>query len=201
MQTVKVSLSAKPILAGVSLRGCMKASEARLRELLIRALDGDQTAYRHFLAELGSLLRGFIQRQLARLNRPDSDIEDIVQEALLAIHGRRHTYDRDVPVTAWAYAIARYKLIDFLRSSEYRVQDLPLDEIEELVGEDGTRVQTLFDVRKALSKLPERLRTPTELTKIEGLTAAEAAAKTGMSEAAIKVNVHRALKAMGRIFG
>lgn len=179
----------------------MKASEARLREMLLRALEGDQTAYRNFLAELGSLLKGFVRRHLARMNRPDSDIEDIVQEALLAIHSRRHTYDRDVPVTAWAHAIARYKLIDFLRSSEYRIQDLPLDEIEELAGEDGTRVQTVFDVRKAISGLPERLRTPTELTKIEGLTSAEAAAKTGMSEAAVKVNVHRALKAMGRIFG
>lgn len=179
----------------------MKASEARLREMLIQALDGDQIAYRRFLAELGTLLTGFIRRQLRHLNRPDGDIEDIVQEALLAIHGRRHTYDRDVPVTAWAHAIARYKLIDFLRSSEYRVRDLPLDEIEELVGEDGSSIQIVFDVRKAISALPERLRTPTELTKIEGLTAAEAAAKTGMSEAAIKVNVHRALKAMGRIFG
>jgi RNA polymerase sigma-70 factor (ECF subfamily) len=179
----------------------MKASEAALREMLLRALDGDQVAYRNFLAALGSLLKGYVRRHLARMNRPESDIEDIVQEALLAIHGRRHTYDRSVPVTAWAHAIARYKLIDFLRSSESRIQDLPLDEIEELAGEDGTRAQTVFDVRKAISCLPERLRTSTELTKIEGLTTAEAAAKTGISEAAIKVNVHRALKAMQRIFG
>lgn len=178
----------------------MKACEARLRAMLLRALDGDQAAYHHFLVELGSLLKAFVRRYLARMNRPDSDIDDIVQEALLAIHGRRHTYDRDVPVTAWAHAIARYKLIDFLRSSEYRIRDLPLDEIDELVGEDGTRAQTVFDVRKAISGLPDRLRTSTELTKIEGLTAAEAAARTGMSEAAVKVNVHRAMKAMGRIF-
>lgn len=179
----------------------MKATEARLKDMLLRALDGDQAAYHRFLTELGSLLRGFVQRQLARLNRTDHDVDDIVQEALLAVHGRRHTYDREVPVTAWAHAIARYKLIDFLRSTEYRAQNLPLDEAEELIGEDGTRTQIVFDVRRVISSLPDRLRTSTELTKIEGLTAAEAAARTGMSEAAIKVNVHRALKAMGRIFG
>lgn len=178
----------------------MNVKEDRLRDKLILALDGDQIAYREFLADLGLLLKAYVRRQLARMNRPENDIEDIVQEALIAIHGRRHTYDRDVPVTAWAHAIARYKLIDFLRSSRARFGDIPLDEVEDLAGDDGSRAQAAFDVRKAVSGLPERLRTPTELTKFAGLSTAEAAAKTGMSEAAVKVNVHRALKAMGRIF-
>jgi RNA polymerase sigma-70 factor, ECF subfamily len=180
----------------------VKADESKLKGMLIRGLDGDQAAYRQFLSELAALLCGYVRRQLVRADRVENDVEDIVQEALLAIHGRRHTYDRRTPVTAWAQAIARYKLIDFLRSTRHRVQDLALDEIEEVAGDDdGARTQTIFDVRKMVATLPDRLRTPLECTKLEGLSAAEAAAKIGTSEAAVKVNVHRGLKALGRIFG
>lgn len=178
----------------------MKPDEKRLRHLLTRGLDGDQASYREFLSEISSLVRNYVQRQLRRLGHGDSDGHDIAQEALIAIHARRHTYDRDVPVTAWVHAIARYKLIDSLRAVRRTRDHLSLDDIEAFVGDDAARFETSLTVRKLLGALPQRLSAPTALMKLEGLSAAETAARTGQSESAVKVNVHRAMKAMARMF-
>jgi RNA polymerase sigma-70 factor, ECF subfamily len=132
----------------------MNADESKLKGMLICGLDGDQAVYHQFLCELALLLCGYVRRQLRRLNQAENDVEDIVQEALLAIHSRRHTYDRRTPVTAWVQAIARYKLIDFLRSTRHRRHDLPIDDVEEVAGDDGARMETTFDVRKMVASLP-----------------------------------------------
>ncbi len=90
----------------------MIAAEDRLRDLLVRGLAGDAAAYHVFLKELSAHLRAFLRRRLSGL--PD-EVEDLVQEALLAVHNQRHTYDAGQPLTAWLHAIARYKLVDLLR--------------------------------------------------------------------------------------
>ena len=79
-------------------------TEQRLRPLLLQGLEGDTDAYQRFLKELSAHLRAFLRRRLAQ--RPD-EVEDLVQETLLAVHNQRHTYRHDLPVTAWAHAIAR----------------------------------------------------------------------------------------------
>ena len=94
----------------------MLESEKRLRDLLIRGLAGDAPAYHVCLKELSAHLRAFLRRKLFGL--PD-DVEDLVQEILLAIHNQRHTYDADQPLTAWVHAIARYKVIDLLRRRDH----------------------------------------------------------------------------------
>ena len=71
------------------------STERQLKVLFERALDGDQIAYHKFLCKIGDMLRRYVQRQLFRLGRPKCDAEDIVQEVLLAIHAKRHVYDRD----------------------------------------------------------------------------------------------------------
>jgi RNA polymerase sigma-70 factor, ECF subfamily len=178
----------------------MGPDEGQLKSLFIQSLEGDQAAYREFLSKLSLLLQGYVRRQLARLNRADHDVEDIVQEVLLAIHNRRHTYDRVVPVTAWAHGIARYKLIDFLRISERFKQNVSLDEVEEIIDDDHIRIQTAFDVRRLITALPDRMRASITHTKIEGYSVAETAAKTGATETSVKVNIHRGLKTLSRIF-
>lgn len=179
----------------------MDGTGARLRNLWDRARAGSEIAYCEFLTALASLLRSHVQRQLTRLGRSQSEAEDIVQEALLAIHTKRHAYDPDVPIMAWAYAIARYKMIDFLRASENSARALPLDEIEEAIGPDAMQVEVSLAVRGIFAALPERMRRPIELMKLQGLSVRETAAITGMSETTVKVNVHRGLKAMARAFG
>ena len=87
-------------------------SELRLHALMVQGLAGDAAAYRDFLQVTAQYLRAFLRRRLSRW--PD-EVEDLVQESLLAIHNQRMTYDVNAPLTAWMYAIARYKLIDWLR--------------------------------------------------------------------------------------
>ena len=98
--------------------GRLNASEERLRSLLLRGLTGDNPAYHAFLQELSAHLRAFLRKRLAGL--PD-EVEDLVQESLLAVHNQRHTYDAGQPLTAWAYGIARFKLADFYRRRGYTV--------------------------------------------------------------------------------
>lgn len=177
----------------------MRFSEDTLQSLLKRSLDGDKAAYGEFLALLGGLLRGYIRRQLYRVGRTEHDAEDLVQEALLAVHSKWHTYDRNLPVTAWARTIARYKLIDFLRLRHADIHDLSLDQIEEASAGDSDAVDAAISVKKLIVKLPEKMRLAIELIRLRGLSIKEAAAVSGMSEVAIKVNVHRGVKSLSKM--
>lgn len=176
-------------------------TEREFKILFERAINGDQAAYRKFLHEMGDLLRRYVKRQLYRLKRSDSDAEDIVQEVLLAIHAKRHAYDSDVPITAWAHAIARYRMIDFLRATGHAVRNLSLEEVGDIAEPASTPSDVTLSLKKMLSALPERMRRPVELMKMQGFSAREAAAITNSSEAAVKVNAHRGLKALARAWG
>lgn len=175
--------------------GRLDASEGRLRNLLIRGLAGDEPAYHAFLRELSAHLRAFLRRRLVRL--PD-EVEDLVQESLLAIHNQRHTYDAGQPLTAWIHAIAKYKLIDLLRRRARRdLLNDPLDDEFGLASAANTEAaDARRDLGRLLQQLPERQRLPIVHMKLEGLSVAETAKRTGMSESAVKVGVHRGLKAL-----
>ena len=175
--------------------GPVNASEERLRKLLIRGLAGDALAYHAFLQELSAHLRAFLRKRLARL--PD-EVEDLVQESLLAVHNQRHTYDAGQPLTPWVHAIAKYKLVDLLRRRAKReLLTDPLDEeIDFLSSSDNEIADARRDLAKLLEQLPDRQRLPIVHMKLEGLSVAEAARVTGMSESAVKVGVHRGLKAL-----
>jgi RNA polymerase sigma-70 factor (ECF subfamily) len=172
--------------------------ETQLRDLLLRGLDGDAAAYHAFLGELSRHLRGFLRVRLARL--PD-DVEDLVQETLLAVHNQRHTYDSAQPLTAWIHAIARYKLVDLLRRRAGREQlNDPLDdELDVFAVSDHDADDARRDLGKLLQQLPDRQRLPIVHMKLEGLSVSETARATGMSEAAVKVGVHRGLKALAAL--
>lgn len=172
-------------------------SESQLRTSLIQSLGGDAGAYHDFLKVLTGHLRAYFRRRL--FQRPD-DVEDLVQETLLAVHNKRHTYDADQPLTAWIHAIARYKFIDLLRAHSAR-EDLndPLDD-ELLLFSETTNdtFEARKDVEKLVMELPERQRRPIVHVKLEGLSVAETAHRTGMSKSAIKVGIHRGLKALAK---
>jgi RNA polymerase sigma-70 factor (ECF subfamily) len=176
-------------------RGGVGGREERLRGLLIRGLGGDAAAYHAFLSELSAYLRGFLRRRLAQL--PD-EVEDLVQESLLAVHNQRHTYDAAQPLTAWVHAIARYKLVDLLRRrSRGDALNEPLDDGNEVLAcADSAAADARRDIGKLLEELPDRQRLPIVHMKLEGLSAVETARITGMSVSAVKVGVHRGLKAL-----
>ena len=176
----------------------MQDGEQRLRGLLLKGLAGDALAYREFLKGLSAHLRAYFRRRLSSL--PD-EIEDLVQDTLLAIHNQRQTYREDLPVTAWAHAIARYKLIDLFRSRAGRenLHDPLDDDLEVFASSDTDAVDARRDVASLLEQLPDNQRLPLIHTKLEGLSVAEAAQASGMSQSAIKVGVHRGLKALAAL--
>ncbi len=174
----------------------MSEAETRFKALMLAALAGDAAAYRALLAALTPHLRGYFLRRVGR-----ADAEDLVQETLIAIHTRRATYDTALPFTAWLHAIARYKLIDHFRRSKLR-RTQPLEEAEQIFAvEDTESAGARRDVERLLAKLPPARRDLVRQVKIEGLSTAEAAARTGLSESAVKVGVHRALKALSAMIG
>lgn len=171
------------------------SSENLLRTLMLQGLVGDVSAYEDFLKALSGHLRAYFRRRL--IQRPH-DIEDLVQETLLAVHTKRHTYHADQPLTAWIHAIARYKFVDLLRAYAIR-EDLndPLEDDATLFSESDTLAfEAKKDISTLLAGLPERQRLPIVHVKLEGLSVAETATRTGMSESAIKVGIHRGLKTL-----
>lgn len=168
--------------------------EQQLACALTRGLGGDAKAYRAFLEQLDSLLRRFFGK---RLHQRPEDLEDLVQEVLLAVHARRHTYSGRVPVTAWIHAIARYKFVDWLRSKGRAPVAEPLEAHHDVASDPIEAMHATWDLGKLLATLPAKQQLPIIYTKLQGLSVREASGLTGMTEAAIKVAVHRGLKAMG----
>lgn len=178
----------------------LNATEMLLREHLLAGLAGDEKAYLIFLKELSTHLRAFFRKRLTQL--PD-DIEDLVQETLLAIHNRRHTYDAAQPLTSWVHAIAKYKFVDFLRRRAGReALNDPLDDESEVFSASAAdAAEARQDILKMLNLLPDRQRLPIQHVKLDGLSVVETARITGMSESAIKVGIHRGLKALAAMIG
>lgn len=172
--------------------------EAQLQALLLQGLAGDAVAYRAFLAALALHVRGFLRR---RLQQRPAEVEDLLQEVLLAVHNARHTYQPQQPLTAWVQAIARYKLADYLRRYAHRdaLHDLLDDDSDLFASSDEVPAQASRDLGKLLGRLPERQRLPIVHVKLEGLSVEETARLTGLSSSAVKVGIHRGLKALARL--
>jgi RNA polymerase sigma-70 factor (ECF subfamily) len=178
----------------------METSETELKVLMIASLGGDAGAYRALLGDLRLRLAGYFHR---RLQRDVDEIEDLVQDCLIAIHTRRATWDRAQALTPWVYAIARYKLVDHYRRRGRRVM-VPLDDLpgELFVADASAAADARRDVAKALSSLPERTKQLLHDLKIKELSVAETATRAGMSEVAVKVAAHRGLRTlMDRFIG
>jgi RNA polymerase sigma-70 factor (ECF subfamily) len=172
--------------------------ERQLKPLWLRAQAGDEAAYREALGRIAQRLRGYLRRRMQSL--PD-DLEDLVQETLLALHLQRGTYDATLPVSAWVLAIARHKLVDLWRrrGRQEALHD-PIDDVDEgLLAQSQPEAGSARDLGILLAELPQAQRAAIVLTKIEGLSVAEASARTGASESAIKVQVHRGLKKLAAL--
>jgi RNA polymerase sigma factor (sigma-70 family) len=170
----------------------MRESEQQLRAWMTLGLGGDAAAHAALLRALVPLLRTYFGR---RMRNADADVEDLVQESLIAVHERRATYDRERPFTAWLYAVARYRLIDHLRRRQMTV---PIEEWEESLGTDGFEAATAarMDVEVLLAGLSPKQARAIRDTHLEGLTSAESAKGSGLGESDVKISVHRGLKAL-----
>jgi RNA polymerase sigma factor (sigma-70 family) len=183
------------LIKRISQAGSIHPVEQRLKALFVAGLDGDALANRAFLNDLADHLRGFLRK---RIDYRRDDIEDILQEILFAVHTNRHTYRSNEPLTPWVHAIARYKLMDFHRArSRSEALNEPLDDyIDTVANSDVEPADAKRDIRKLLGLLPDCQRLPILHTKLHGLSVTETAELTGMSESAVKVGVHRGIKAL-----
>ena len=172
--------------------------EARLRALMLASLDGEAVAYRTLLAELGRHLRPYFTRRLHAAHA--SHAEDLVQETLLAVHARRMTYDRDRPFTAWLHAVAHHKFVDHLRRHAIRATVHLEDDAPVFAHDDSADAAARMDLDTVLQNVPVRTGNLIRQVKLEGASIAEAAAAAGMSESAVKVSIHRGLKALSARF-
>jgi RNA polymerase sigma-70 factor, ECF subfamily len=175
----------------------MNTREERWAEAMRAERRGDAAAYQCLLAEIAEVLRRLIRARLARLGLNVSDAEDLVQEVLIGLHTKRHTWDEGRPFLPWLHAIVRYKLTDAVRQwrreARYR-SDVPLDDWSDLFAapaEDFDRA--LVDVDRHVAGLPTGQREVVQALAIDGASVRETAQKLGTSEGAIRVILQRAL--------
>jgi len=177
--------------------------EERDREwsgLMCAAQAGDRRAYERLLREAAPFVRALVRRRCAERH----DIEEIVQETLLSVHRVRHTYDPNRPFMPWLSSIASRRTIDALRRRrrlerhEVGGADETLDEAAANNDVEGFRAAE--ELSPLLEHLPARQREAVESLKLKEMTLAEAAAASGQSVGALKVNMHRALKTLRRLW-
>ncbi len=163
-------------------------------QLLAAANAGDARAYARFLGIVAPVLRGIVRARGAGLG--EAACEDVLQEVLLAIHLKRHTWDADAPVRPWLFAIARYKVVDAFRARGRRI-DLPIEDFVEVLAAEPERDPTeVADMAKMIGMLDGRSGTIVRKIGLEGATMAETGQALRMSEGAVRVALHRALKTL-----
>ncbi len=153
---------------------------------------GDDSGYRALLSEVAEAVRRYLR---VRLGACDF-IEDCVQEVLMAVHQARHTYDPRRPFRPGLFAIVRHKTLDSLRRGRARPTAAPGEDPAWSPNASGPDAD--IAVGQLLAGLPEGLREALVLTKIVGLSVAEAARELSISESATKVRVHRAMGKLKR---
>jgi RNA polymerase sigma-70 factor (ECF subfamily) len=171
---------------------------ARWSRLMADAQNGDRTAYESLLREIVPFVRSIVARQ----HRTPDRIDDVVQDVLLTVHRVRHTYDPARPFDAWLAAISRRRSIDAIRRRVRRnAQETSDDQAYETFADPAANrdmeVRDAADLLgSALAGLTERQREALELVKLKEMSLAEASKASGQSIGALKVNVHRAIKAL-----
>src|SRR3954464_3057431 len=160
------------------------------------AVAGDEAAYRRLLGAVAPVLRAAARRGLARAGQAVDQAEDIVQDILLAVHLKRHTWDAEAPFAPWLFAIARNKLIDALRRRGRRVFVNIDDFAETLPGEPAGESVPVREVAAHLKTLPARQRDVLQSIAVDSQSIRATAAKFGMSEGAVRVALHRGLASL-----
>lgn len=163
--------------------------------LMKQSLNGDQRAYAELLRETSRFLRPFLAKRLSFTN----EVDDLLQEILISIHKARHTYDGERPYKPWVYAIAKFRLQDYLRAhyADQLHHAVDYDELEESLQEPVTETDFSYEsISGEVENLPEKQATILRLMHQDGYTAREVAEKLGMNESAVKVAAHRAYKVL-----
>jgi RNA polymerase sigma factor (sigma-70 family) len=159
------------------------------------AMSGDAGAYRQLLASLAPHIRAVARSRCRRLGAPEGEVEDLVQEVLLTIHLKRGTWDQTRPIGPWVAAIVRNKLIDVLRHRRHIT--VPIDDLgDTLPAADPTPELATRDIDTLLGHLKPQQREVVRSISFNGSSIRETADRLQMTEGAVRVTLHRALKAL-----
>lgn len=170
----------------------MDARERRWAGMMQAAIAGDQAIYERLLRELTPAIRAVVRRRFIGLGLATGESEDVVQETLLAVHLKRHTWRTGDPLGPWLWTIARNKLVDHLRRRG-RAVEVPLDDFAETLRAQEERPGTeAADVARHLALLPEKQRAILKAVAVDGASIGEAAARMDMTPGAVRVGLHRA---------
>ncbi len=176
----------------------VETQDAIWRELMHAAQAGDRASYERLLQDIIPFVRN-----LARRHCPYAqELEEVVQETLLTVHRVRHTYDAARPFGPWLAAITQRRAIDLVRRRQrlvhYESGEMQVAETFAVpaANQELEAVHSAEEVQALLEHLPARQRQALETTKLQELSLTEASKVSGQSEAALKVNVHRALKTL-----
>ena len=171
----------------------MREHEDEWTGLMRSAIAGDSAAYQRLLGAIAPVLRASARRGLARAGQPVDQAEDIVQDILLAVHLKRHTWDAKAPFAPWLFAIARNKLIDALRRRGRRVF-VNIDDFAEIIpSEPPEETVPAREIAAHLEGLPARQRDVLQSIAVDSASIKATAAKLSMSEGAVRVALHRGL--------
>jgi RNA polymerase sigma factor (sigma-70 family) len=165
--------------------------------LLQAGMAGDARAYRAFLLAISPVIRGIVRARGRALG--DATCEDVVQDVLLAIHAKRHTWRQDAPLRPWLYAITRHKVVDAFRARGTAV-DVPVEDFTDVLAAPADVDPTeRSDMEKLIGMLDDRSARLVRMIGLDGQTTAEAGQSLGMSEGAVRVALHRAMKALSEL--
>jgi RNA polymerase sigma-70 factor (ECF subfamily) len=174
--------------------------ETQLKSWFSAALSGDQAAYAQFLDRVSRILGAYFMKSMNPSRRSVQRVEELTQDVLLSIHEKRSTFQPELPVLPWVYAIARYRLIDTIRQESRRPQfanwEAGFEDLLWTEAQQGASADSQQDVDELLSGLTDRQKEVLVMAKLNELPLAEVAKKLDMSLSAVKVTVHRAIKAI-----
>jgi len=174
----------------------VRGREDEWTDLMRSAMAGDDAAYHRLLKAVTPVLRAAARRGLSRAGQPPDQAEDIVQDILLAVHLKRHTWDREAPFAPWLFAIGRNKLIDALRRRGKRIFVNIDDFAETLPGEAPQETASASEVAAQLARLPQRQRDVLQSIAVDSASIKDTAQKLAMTEGAVRVALHRGLASL-----
>jgi RNA polymerase sigma factor (sigma-70 family) len=168
-----------------------------LEALLRAANQGDAAAYATFLRIVAPMIRGIVRACGSELGT--EECEDTVQETLLALHRKRHTWREDLAVRPWLAAIARHKVTDAFRARGRRVH-LPVEDFADVLPAPAEPDPTRrLDVDRVIDRLDPRAARIVRAIGMEGASVAETADTLAMTETAVRGALHRAMKRLASL--
>lgn len=174
--------------------------EETMAALMRGALAGDEASYAAFLRLAGDAVRRAIGHRLSA--RSGVATEDVVQETLLALHLKRHTWRTNETILPWMMSIARHKLVDACRRQKVRIS-VPIDDMIDVLAAPETESQgaDARQIERAVETLSEGQKKVVRAIALEGRTIGETARVLDMKETAVRVAFHRGLSSLAARFG